>query len=410
MSTSTRGLRSMVRSRGGWLLLTGLVVPRAASTLSVFATSAVLGPDGRGVIAFVLGTATLVTTAAGFALFIPAVRDRPEGSAIVARQYLDLTVLLSFALDAALLLWALLAPTGLLAPDTAAFIAVIALANAVTVFAQRVLQARVSDYEYFAIGALPAIATTLVLVVFVVLVPDVRAYLVLQTALTLLTMAWALLRLRQRVDLRAIRPYSVLPYLRRAAPTGLSMIGSILVLRGDLTILGLRSTEDQVGQYSMATSIAGLLFLVAEVFALRAVSAHGALPAESYPAAVTGLARAAVLAVAAAAVPLVGVSWVVLSYLLPDFWPAFWPTVVLSLAAVASTYTRVMAGALGMVKANRRLYRYAVGSVVLCLLYLPAAAFGALGVAVASLVIYLAQVPIIGGRGALARAAVGSRS
>ena len=38
-----------------------------------------------------------------------------------------------------------------------------------------------------------AIATTLVLVVFVVLVPDVRAYLVLQTALPLLTMAWALL-------------------------------------------------------------------------------------------------------------------------------------------------------------------------------------------------------------------------
>ncbi|TXH39998.1 MAG: hypothetical protein E6Q90_15235 [Actinobacteria bacterium] len=410
MSTSTRGLRSMVRSRGGWLLLTGLVVPRAASTVSVFATSAVLGPDGRGVIAFVLGTATLVMTAGGFALFIPAVRERQEGSALVARQYLDLTVFLVVGLDALLFLWAVLAPTGLLAPDTAVFIAIIALANAVTVFAQRVLQARVSDYEYFAIGALPAIASTLVLVVFVVIVPDVTDYLILYCALSLATMLWALVRLRQRVDLRVIRPYAVVPHLRRAAPTGLSMIGSILVLRGDLTILGLRSTEDQVGQYSMAGSIAGLMFLVAEVFALRAVSAHGAVPTESYAAVVAGLARSAVLAVALSAVPLVGVSWVVLTYLLPDFQPAFWPTVVLAVAAVASAYTRVVAGGMGMVKANRRLYRYAVGSVVLCLLYLPAAAYGALGVAVASLVIYLAQVPIIGGRGALARAAAGSRS
>lgn len=406
----TAQLRQMLRSPGGWLLLTGLVVPRAASTLSVFATSAVLGPDGRGILAFVLGTATLVTTAAGFALFIPAVREHSDGSSVVARQYLDLTVMLSVALDAVLLLWAFVAPSGLLTPYTAAFIAVGALARAVTVFAQRVLQARVSDYEYFVIGALPAIVTTLLLVVFVLLVPDVTAYLVLQTVLTVATMVWALVRLRAKVDLRVMRPYAALDYLRRAAPTGLSMIGSILVLRGDLTILGLRSTEDQVGQYSMATAIAGLLFLVAEVFMLRAVSAHGAVESEEYPAAVTGLARTAVLAVALVAVPLVGVSWVALTYVLPAFWPAFWPTVVLCVAAVASTYTRVVAGGLGMVKANRRLYVYAVASAVLCLLYFPAAGYGAMGVAVASLVIYVAQVPIIGGRRTLARATAGSRT
>ena len=225
----------------------------------------------------------------------------------------------------------------------------IALASAVTVFVQRVLQARVSDYEYFAIGALPAIATTLLLVVFVLFVPNVTDYLILQTVLTVATMVWALLRLRQRVDMRLIKPYAALDYLRRAAPTGMSMIGSILVLRGDLTILGLRSTEDQVGQYSMAGAIAGLLFLVCEVFALRAVSAHRAVEADAYPSVVAGLARTAVLAVALVALPLIGVSWVVLTYLLPDFWPAFWPTVILAIAAVASAYTRVMAGGLGMV-------------------------------------------------------------
>lgn len=409
MSTVAR-LRKMLRSPGGWLLLTGLVVPRAASTVSVFVTSTVLGPDGRGILAFVLGTATLVMTAAGFALYIPAARESSDASSVVARQYLDLTVMLSIGLDALLLLWAFLAPVGLLAPDTAVFIAVIALASAVTVFVQRVLQARVSDYEYFAIGALPAIVTTLLLVVFVLLVPDVTAYLILQSVLTVATMVWALLRLRQRVDMRLIKPYAALDYLRRAAPTGMSMIGSILVLRGDLTILGLRSTEDQVGQYSMAGAIAGLLFLVCEVFALRAVSAHRAVEADAYPSVVAGLARTAVLAVALVALPLIGVSWVVLTYLLPDFWPAFWPTVILAIAAVASAYTRVMAGGLGMAKANRRLYVYSVGSAALCLLYFPAAAYGAMGVALASLVIYAAQVPIIGGRGALARAVAGSRS
>ena len=405
MTSATQQLRSMLRSRGGWLLLTGLVVPRAASTLTVFATSAVLGPDGRGVIAFVLATSSLVATVAGFGLFIPASagRDAPadDSPPTVARQYLDLTIILTLVVDAVLVAVALLAPAGLLNSQTAGFIAINALAVAVLTFVQRVLQARVSDFDYFLIGALPAIVTNAVLIVVVLRWPDTTGYLVVLTVLGVAAMVWGMLRLRGRVRVRRARPYDARGYLRRAAPVGVSLIGTMLVLRGDITVLGMRSTEEQVGLYSMAVAIAGLLFLVTEVFALRAVSAHRTTAPEHYPDVVAGLARAAVLAVALTAVPLAAAAWLVLTYLLPAFADAFVPMLILSAAGMASTYSRVMAGALGMVGADRRLYLYAVVSIGLFLLYLPAAAFGAIGVAVASLAVYLLQIPVIGGRGNL---------
>lgn len=406
MTSAAQQLRTMVRSRGGWLLLTGLVVPRAASTLTVFATSAVLGPDGRGIIAFVLATSSLVATVAGFGLFIPAAATRGADSAsgaapTVARQYLDLTIALTLLADAALVVFALLAPAGLLNGQTAGFIAVNALATAVLTFVQRVLQARVSDFDYFLIGALPAIVTNTVLIIVVLWWPDTTGYLLVLTVLGVAATGWGVLRLRGRVRLVRARPYAAGSYLRRAAPVGVSLIGTMLVLRGDITVLGMRSSEEQVGLYSMAVAIAGLLFLVTEVFALRAVSAHQSTDPADYPDLVAGLARGAVVAVALTSVPLAGLAWFVLTVVLPAFSAAFVPMLVLSAAGLASTYSRVMTGALGMVGADRRLYSYALVSIGLFLLYLPAASFGAIGVAVASLVIYLLQIPVVGGRSSL---------
>ena len=296
----------------------------------------------------------------------------------------------------------------MLTSETVIFIAIIGLANAVTIFAQRVLQARVSDYEYFAIGAPPAIATTLLLVVFVLFVPNVTDYLILQTVLTVATMVWALLRLRQRVDLRLIRPYAALGHLCRAAPTGLSMIGTILVPaatrpswacarpRTRWACTRWRRRSPGCSSWWPRCSPCGLCLRIAP--SSRTTTRR---PWRAWRA-------VRVLAVALLALPLMGVSWVVLTYLLPDFASAFGPMVVLAVAAVASTtLPESCPGGLGMAKANRRLYVYAAASAAPCLPLLPARAYGAMGVAWRRWSSAPAG-PHHRGRGALARAVAGS--
>ena len=146
------------------------------------------------------------------------------------------------------------------------------------------------------------------------------------------------------------------------------MIGSILVLRSDLTILGLRSTEDQVGQYFHGDLHRGVVVpgrggvraaggVGPRCPARRVVSrcGHGGGAGGRAGRRGGGAARRRELG---SPQPLSAAG------LLAAFGPPWccrWPR--------WRARPRVMAGALGMVKTNRRLYRYAVGSVVLCLLH-----------------------------------------
>ena len=390
MTSPREGLAALtgaLRSRGGWQLLLGQIGPKAATTVTVLVSSALLGPDGRGQLAFVMATASLLSAMAVFGLFIPAARA-PES---VPRQYLDLLIVLAVLVDLVLLTVAWLSPSGLLSFPAATFIAANTLALALVVFTQHVLQARVSDREYFLMGAVWPLATNAVLVIALLLGAQVVGYLVLWTVMNIAMAAWGLWRLRHKVPVRVAVPYDARGYLRAAAPFGVAFVASALATRGDITVLGLRSTEAEVGQYSLATAIASLLFMVSQVFTLRAASLHKALGPDEYGAAVRRLARTAVGAVALLSIPLVGLAWVVVNWLLPEFTPALIPMAILCLAALPETYARVHSWALGMTGNNRRLLAYTIVSVVLFLAYFFAARWGALGVAVASVIGYTAQ-------------------
>lgn len=390
MTTPQGGLAGLVgalRSRGGWQLLLGQIGPKAATTVTVLVSSALLGPDGRGQLAFVMATASLMSAMAVFGLFIPAARA-PDS---VPRQYLDLLVVLAVLVDLVLLAIAWWAPSGLLTLPTAGFIAANTLALALVVFTQHVLQARVSDREYFLMGAVWPLATNAILVVALLLGAEAAGFLVLWTIMNVAMALWGVWRLRRKVPVRVAAPYDARGYLRAAAPFGVAFVASALATRGDITVLGLVSTQAEVGQYSLATSIASLLFMVSQVFTLRAASLHKALTPEEYGATVRRLARTAVVAVALLSIPLVGLAWVAVSWLLPEFTPALVPMAILCLAALPETYARVHSWALGMTRNNGRLIAYAAVSVVLFLGYFIAARWGAVGVAVASMVGYTAQ-------------------
>jgi len=394
-------MRQMAASRGGWMLLAGQVAPKVATTLTVLVSSALLGPEGRGQLAFVMATASLLSAFALFGLFIPAARS----PGAVPRQYLDLLVALAIFLDVILIGLAVVAAGGQLTMQAAIFIAVNGTAQALIVFAQHVLQARVSDREYLLFGTVVPLTVNGVVIVVLLAGGDVHTFLVAWSLLNVIAAAWGLMRMFRVTRVRLARPYNAKRYLAAAAPFGIAFISAALATRGDLTVLGLASTEYELGQYSLATSIAALLFLITQVFALRVASLYKSLDAAEYAVAVHRLARTAVVTVALLIPFVVLAGWLAVEWLLPEFRPALVPMVILCLAALPETYARIHTYALGMTSGNRRLFAYALVSLAVFAGYFVAARWGAIGMAVASVLGYMLQAFVLTYRLDLAKAA-----
>ena len=394
-------MRQMAASRGGWMLLAGQVAPKVATTVTVLVSSALLGPEGRGQLAFVMATASLLSAFALFGLFIPAARS----PGAVPRQYLDLLVALAILLDVILIGIAVVAGGGQLTVQAAIFIAVNGTAQALIVFAQHVLQARVSDREYFLFGTVVPLAVNGAVIVVLLAGGDARTFLLAWSLLNVVAAVWAMMRMFRVTTVRLARPYQARAYLAAAAPFGIAFISSALATRGDLTVLGLASTEYELGQYSLATSIAALLFLITQVFALRVASLHKSLDASGYAAAVHRLARTAVVTVALLIPFVVLAGWLVVQWLLPEFRPALVPMMILCLAALPETYARIHTYALGMTSGNHRLFAYALVSFALFGGYFVAARWGAIGMAVASVLGYALQAFVLTYRLDLAKTA-----
>jgi O-antigen/teichoic acid export membrane protein len=373
------------------MLLAGQVGPKAATTLTVLVSSALLGPQGRGQLAFVMATASLLSAFALFGLFIPAARS----SSVVPRQYVDLLVALALLLDVALIALSVFAGNNQLTLTAAVFIAVNGTAQSLVVFAQHVLQARVSDREYFIFGAVIPSIVNLVVIMVLLLGGGVVAFLTAWSILNVLAALWAMIRLVRLVPFRRLRPYDSRGHVAAAAPFGVAFISSALATRGDLTVLGLVSDDDELGQYSLATSLAALLFLITQVFALRVASMHKSMAPAQYAGAVHRLARTAVLTVTALIPVVVLAGWIVVEFFLTEFRPALLPMAILCVAAVPETYARIHTYALGMTRRNRRLIAYATVSFVLFGLYFVAGRWGAIGMAVASVIGYTAQAFVL---------------
>ena len=121
----------------------------------------------------------------------------------------------------------------------------------------------------------------------------------------------------------------------------------------------------------------------------------GADPAD-YVRQVPMIARNAALVTGLSIVPIFLLGYLVIRFLLPDFMPSVLPMAILCVAVIPSSHLRVVLAAASMQGFQRVLYGYSVAGVVLSVCYLPAATKGALGVAMASLVIYLVlQVAVL---------------
>ena len=138
----------------------------------------------------------------------------------------------------------------------------------------------------------------------------------------------------------------------------------------------------------MAVAIAGVPFLFAEVFSLRAVSRAHLVQGQQYVRQAELLARQAMLVSIAVSVAVAGLGVGFIHFALPDFGPAIQPMLILCVATVPAASMRVLISAKAMIDRRRDLYIFSIAGLIGVMIYFPAAAGGAVGVACASLLLY----------------------
>ena len=377
-------VRAAFGSRSGWFLLLGLVIPTALSSLTVLATAITLGPQGRGEIAFVLSTSAVLVAVGSFGFYLSAARSREP----IPRQYLDATLLLTATISLVVLLVSFSLTGGLLTPLNASLAGGGAILGVGTLFAQRVAQAHVSDKEYFLIGALPALVSSSALLVVVLLGGGVRQFLAAWIATGSLSCLYACWRLFRSTHFALVRPYRLFSYIKASASVGISSLANTIILRSDIVILGILGVSAEVGFYSLAAAIAGIPFLLAEVFSLRAISGFHTHGSQQYFAQVRSIANRAVVVSLLAAGPTAILGSLIILRVIPEFKLAIPPMLILCMAVVPSSYLRVMVTGMSMARLTPNLYLYSATGILFSFLYVPAAQYGALGMALASLAVY----------------------
>ncbi|HEU4329539.1 MAG TPA: hypothetical protein VFR40_00385 [Lapillicoccus sp.] len=184
--------------------------------------------------------------------------------------------------------------------------------------------------------------------------------------------------------------------LRSSLVAHVGTVGIQLLYRADVVVLGLFAAAAEVGVYSIAVAVAGLIWVVAEAFGLAAFARGGTESPEALQARDRRLVRLnAVLSLAAAIV--IGLLAVTL---LPRLLPAYAASVPLLLAllpgVVAQGPARVAFNSLVRRADSRLPVWIGLVSLGLSLVYIPCAArWQATGVAVASTAVYLVQAALV---------------
>jgi O-antigen/teichoic acid export membrane protein len=173
-------------------------------------------------------------------------------------------------------------------------------------------------------------------------------------------------------------------------------VGIQLLYRADVVVLGLFATAPEVGVYSIAVAVAGLIWVVAEAFGLAAFARAGGESAAALLARDRKLVRVNALLSLGAAVVVGLLAVALLDRVLPAYAASVPLLLVLLPGVVAQGPARVAFASL-LRRGDTRLPMWiGLVSLGLSLAYVPCAArWQATGVAVASTVVYLVQAALV---------------
>jgi O-antigen/teichoic acid export membrane protein len=396
---ATRGPLAALRAGGVLDLLVAQAVPLGVTFALTLVSAALLGPERRGVLTFLL-TGSLLIGALGYgSLHVPVVDGLRMHDRSNLRHGIRLVAMMSGALAAGGVVVVVVG--GLThrgaGHGTATTVGLSMVGGAILVaelFAGRVLQGLSRNRGYQAVVVLQSLlylaGATLVLTI-------TRSPLLVFGAWAVSMLAGlALAATLLARDIRDRGPWvesawTWRRFLRSATANNVGSIGQIVMLRADVLVVGVVVGPAAAGVYGLALSLTELALIVPEVFALSVYSSRSRLDGAEWAGYLrrtlrinTAVMVLSITAIAAAAVvlhlgPLADYDGLVLLVL-----------IVLP-GAVCAGYSRVALSGLQALGRQSRVWTFGVLALVLACGYVPASMLaGANGTAVMSTIAYAA--------------------
>jgi O-antigen/teichoic acid export membrane protein len=383
-----RGALALLRSGGFLDLLIAQVVPLGVSFALTLVTAALLGPELRGVLTYLMTGALLCGALAYGSLHVPVVENLRSGDRSAFRHGVRLVGGLSAGLSVTGLVLVLAGgPADTASTVTATGWALVGGALVVVqLFAGRVLQGLARNRQY----------QTTVVVQSLLYLLGAGATLLTTRSPLLVFAAWsvsvvtgvAVAAFHLRRHFREAGPWiwSGSPwgrFLRSATANNIGSIGQMVILRVD--VLG----PAQAGVYGLALSLTELSLIVPEVFALSVFAGRARLDRDQW---VSRLHRTfrlnGALSLAAAVAILLAALFLVLGPL--SAYDGLVTLVLIVLpGAIVAGYSRVALSALQALGSSSSVWVFGVLALALAAGYVPATVLGgALGTAVMSSVAY----------------------
>lgn len=389
-----RGALALLRSGGFLDLLIAQVVPLGVSFALTLVTAALLGPELRGVLTYLMTGALLCGALAYGSLHVPVVENLRSGDRSAFRYGVRLVGGLSAGLSVTGLVLVLAGGPG----DTASTVTTTGWALVggalvvVQLFAGRVLQGLARNRQY----------QTTVVVQSLLYLLGAGATLLTTRSPLLVFAAWsvsvvtgvAVAAFHLRRHFREAGPWiwSGSPwgrFLRSATANNIGSIGQMVMLRADVLVVALVLGPAQAGVYGLALSLTELSLIVPEVFALSVFAGRARLDRDQW---VSRLRRTfrlnAALSLAAAVAILLAALLLVLGPL--SAYDGLVTLVLIVLpGAIVAGYSRVALSALQALGSSSSVWVFGVLALALAAGYVPATVLGgALGTAVMSSVAY----------------------
>ena len=388
-------LRSL-RSAGYVDLLAAQALPLAVGFGITLASAAVLGPGARGVLTVQMTAATVAGALAFGSLHVPVVAGLRVGD----RRPLGHGIRLVGGIWAGLTLVGVLlvvtggghGASGALGPRPLGWGLVGGGLVLVQLFGVRVLQGlgRHAGYQRAVLAQVAVYATAAVAALLVAPSPHLVFAAWCTSVAVGSAVAARLLRavLPPRVP-GALRATSWRVFLGSALANNVGSIGQMVVLRGDVLVVGLVLGAADAGVYGLALSLTELTLVLPEVIALAVFGNRARMDRAAWLAQVRRAVRWDLVLAVLAAVVVMGVA-VVLSRGPLSAYGGLVPLVAVVLpGAVLAGYTRIALAALQAQGDGRSVWHFGVLSLVLALGYLPGAWFGGmLGTALVSSAAY----------------------
>ena len=393
-----RGPLALLRSGGFFDLLIAQMAPLAVSFGLTLVSAALLGPELRGVLTFLMTGALLFGALAYGSLHVPVVEALRTKDRTGLRHGLRLMWLLAGTMSVVGLALVLTGGPGRAdVPSTVATTGWALVGGAVVVvqlFTGRVLQGLARNREYqvtivvqsalYLLGAGAMLLTTRSpLPVFAAWYVSV----VLSVGLT------AVLLHRH---LQATGPWrwSGSPwrgFLRSATANNVGSIGQMVMLRADVLVVAVLLGATDAGIYGLALSLTELALIVPEVFALSVFAGRARLDGARWRDDLARSVRLNAGLAAVAAVAIAGAAVVLALGPLADYDGLVLLVLIVLPGVYVAGYSRIALSALQALGASSRVWMFGALAVALSVGYVPAALLGGtVGTAVMSTVSYTA--------------------